>query len=58
MKSLCPVCDNPSTPKTAPFCSTRCADLDLGRWFTGRYAVPVMEEDDILSGEDLPPDED
>ena len=57
MKSRCPVCDKPSDAKTAPFCSTRCADLDLGRWFTGRYAVPVMEEDDIPDPEDQPPEE-
>jgi endogenous inhibitor of DNA gyrase (YacG/DUF329 family) len=52
MKKLCPICDRDSAPKTAPFCSTRCADLDLGRWFTGRYALPVMEEDDTANQED------
>lgn len=57
MKSLCPVCEKESSPKSAPFCSSRCADLDLGRWFTGRYAVPVMEEDDLPDPEDLPPEE-
>lgn len=57
MTSRCPVCDKESSPKSAPFCSPRCADLDLGRWFTGRYAVPVMEEDDFPDPEDLPPEE-
>ncbi len=33
-----------------PFCSKRCADIDLNRWLTGRYAIPVVEED--LSPED------
>lgn len=28
-----------------PFCSKRCADLDLGAWFNGEYAVPVVEND-------------
>ena len=31
--------------KAFPFCSLRCADLDLGRWFDGTYTVPVVEED-------------
>jgi hypothetical protein len=29
-----------------PFCSRRCADVDLNRWFSGVYAVPIVEEDD------------
>lgn len=38
---VCPICkDRPATPEYRPFCSKRCADIDLGRWFTGRYAVP------------------
>ena len=28
-----------------PFCSKRCADLDLGKWLNGTYAIPVVEED-------------
>lgn len=39
----CPVCDSPRTKKHRPFCSKRCADVDLGRWFTGAYAVPTEE---------------
>ena len=31
--------------KAYPFCSLRCADLDLGKWFDGTYTVPVVEED-------------
>lgn len=26
-----------------PFCSKRCADLDLGQWLTGGYAIPTEE---------------
>lgn len=26
-----------------PFCSQRCADLDLGQWLTGGYAIPTEE---------------
>ena len=29
-----------------PFCSRRCADIDLGRWFQGRYAIPAVESAD------------
>ncbi|WP_158915028.1 DNA gyrase inhibitor YacG [Caulobacter sp. S45] len=37
----CPVCQAaPAAPIYAPFCSKRCADVDLQRWFAGRYAVP------------------
>ena len=41
----CPICGKPAdNARTRPFCSARCADVDLGRWFTGRYAVPATEE--------------
>ena len=42
----CPNCGKPSTPAFRPFCSKRCADVDLQRWFTGGYAVPAVENDD------------
>ncbi len=42
----CPICDKPSVQEYRPFCSKRCADVDLQRWFTGAYAVPAVEEDD------------
>ncbi|MFS8368798.1 DNA gyrase inhibitor YacG [Acetobacter indonesiensis] len=38
--STCPVCGKPNQPATRPFCSQRCADIDLGRWFTGQYRIP------------------
>ena len=41
----CPICGKMSVAKYRPFCSKRCADVDLQRWFTGSYAVPVIEED-------------
>jgi len=42
----CPICGKPTNPKTRPFCSPRCADIDLGRWFGETYRVPgpPMEE--------------
>jgi len=36
----CPICGKPTDPRFRPFCSRRCADIDLGRWFTEGYAVP------------------
>lgn len=40
----CPICRRPAEPFLRPFCSKRCADEDLSRWFTGRYAIPVVPE--------------
>jgi endogenous inhibitor of DNA gyrase (YacG/DUF329 family) len=39
----CPICRRPSTRMAYPFCSSRCADVDLNRWLSGAYAIPVME---------------
>ena len=36
----CPICRKPRSQEHAPFCSTRCKDRDLARWFTDSYAVP------------------
>lgn len=41
----CSVCGKPATPAFRPFCSQRCADVDLNRWFTGANAIPVKLED-------------
>lgn len=39
----CPICGAPMRRATRPFCSRRCADLDLGRWITGAYRIPTDE---------------
>jgi len=39
--SKCPICKKPTAPEFKPFCSKRCADVDLGRWLTESYTVPV-----------------
>ena len=39
----CPHCGKPSLQKYHPFCSARCADIDLNRWLGGRYAIPAEE---------------
>lgn len=46
----CPICGKPPTEASRPFCSTRCAQRDLGKWLSGDYAIPAEptpdEEDD------------
>ena len=39
----CPMCGKKATIEMRPFCSKRCADLDLGRWLGGEYRVPTNE---------------
>lgn len=40
-KAKCPVCEmRPGEPAFRPFCSKRCADVDLSRWLKGSYAIP------------------
>ncbi len=41
----CPLCGKPSDPVLKPFCSKRCRDVDLNRWLSGVYAVPVKDEE-------------
>ncbi|MFB2531045.1 DNA gyrase inhibitor YacG [Paracoccus sp. p4-l81] len=36
----CPICKKPTDAHYRPFCSKRCADIDLGRWLTGSYVIP------------------
>ena len=42
----CAICGKPRVEKFRPFCSKRCADVDLNRWLNGVYAVPVTDNDD------------
>jgi len=37
----CPICGKPAVPTKRPFCSDRCAEVDLGRWFTESYRIPA-----------------
>ena len=48
---LCPICRRPlgedaQELRFRPFCSRRCADLDLGRWLKGSYAIPAGQSED------------
>jgi endogenous inhibitor of DNA gyrase (YacG/DUF329 family) len=44
----CAICGKAVTEKLAPFCSSRCATLDLGRWLGEGYRLPLEEEEDQL----------
>lgn len=43
---ICPICARETDAKYRPFCSRRCADVDLGKWLTGSYAIPAEAIDD------------
>ena len=42
----CPLCGKATDAAFKPFCSKRCADIDLNRWLSGVYAIPVKEDED------------
>jgi uncharacterized protein len=48
----CPTCGRPGDAKYRPFCSRRCADVDLGRWLNESYRVPVEDDDETPSDAD------
>ena len=43
----CPICQKASDATYRPFCSKRCADIDLGKWLGGGYAVPSTDPEDV-----------
>lgn len=45
-KKQCPICGALATERDRPFCSARCADVDLNRWLGGVYAIPAAEPED------------
>lgn len=45
-RAKCPICGEPADPAFRPFCSKRCADVDLHRWLSGSYAIPAVETDE------------
>jgi uncharacterized protein len=46
----CPICRKPVELTFKPFCSKRCADVDLNRWLVGNYAIPTNETDEDEAG--------
>lgn len=49
--TYCPICEKETQVEYHPFCSKKCADIDLSRWFKGSYAIPAyateIEDDNI-----------
>lgn len=43
----CPICGKPSVEEFKPFCSKRCADIDLHRWLSGTYVIPARDDEPI-----------
>ena len=58
--SKCPTCGASADAEARPFCSSRCADVDLGNWFQGKYGIPVVDAADdtiieaLLAGDMAP----
>ena len=52
----CPECGRPSERATYPFCSTRCKEVDLNRWLSGSYAIPVRDDEEDEDGTSSPPE--
>lgn len=53
-KKKCPICGKPMVEEFKPFCSRRCADIDLNRWLTGNYVIPARDDEPLpdADGED------
>lgn len=51
----CPICANDTVQKYRPFCSARCADIDLGRWMSETYRVPAEDDESAESIQETPP---
>ncbi|MBM7068799.1 DNA gyrase inhibitor YacG [Actibacterium sp. 188UL27-1] len=50
----CPICKKATEPSYRPFCSKRCADVDLGRWMSEAYVIATDEPDPDESAADRP----
>ncbi|WP_120631820.1 DNA gyrase inhibitor YacG [Ruegeria sp. EL01] len=46
----CPICGEDTVTQVRPFCSKRCADIDLAKWLNGSYAVPSQREEGEETG--------
>jgi uncharacterized protein len=54
--AACPICGKPAIPGNRPFCSSRCRDIDLGRWLKGVYRIET--DDDAEDGSHAPDERD
>jgi hypothetical protein len=54
---ICPICQKETAARYRPFCSKRCADIDLGRWLKGGYVIPADSVEEPSEGSsDTPPE--
>ena len=51
----CPICGKATVEAFSPFCSKRCADIDLSRWLKGVYAIPGKAAEEDEDGAPIPP---
>ncbi len=47
----CPICGKPEDPALEPFCSKRCAQVDLGRWLGDGYSIAGEPLEDLPQGD-------
>jgi len=52
----CPICGKPAVVEFKPFCSKRCADVDLNRWLTGAYVIPARDDEEPGEDDSVIPD--
>ncbi|PHR57958.1 MAG: DNA gyrase inhibitor YacG [Robiginitomaculum sp.] len=57
-KDNCKICKKPIIEKYHPFCSSRCTDIDLGRWLKGGYVIPGNDGEAGIPANDIDPDDD
>ncbi len=57
-KDICKICKKPILAEFKPFCSKRCADIDLGRWLKGGYAIAGRDGEATIPANDDFPDKD
>lgn len=50
-QSKCPMCRKPAVTAHRPFCSERCAYLDLAQWLKGSYRLPTDEAPTVYEGD-------
>lgn len=51
-KKKCPICGKPTVEAYKPFCSKRCADIDLNRWLSGSYVIPARDDEPMSEDND------
>lgn len=54
-RGACPICGRPPAPDYRPFCTRRCADVDLSRWLGGVYRIAVDDPGADAETEEAPP---